>query len=110
MALYGAGLRTAVREVEDALIDLQSTAARTDDGQIAVDGFEASFNATDARYRGGLASLFELEEARRSLLTARNTLVDLRRERTAAWIALYRALGGGWSAQSMPMPMQHAAR
>lgn len=110
VALYRAGLRTAVREVEDALIDLQSTAARTDDAQIAVDGFEASFNATDARYRGGLASLFELEEARRSLLTARNTLVDLRRERTAAWIALYRALGGGWSAQSMPMPMQHAAR
>ncbi len=106
VALYRAGLRTAVREVEDALIDLRSTAARGEDAQVAVDGFEASFNATDARYRGGLASLFELEEARRSLLTARNTLVDLRRERTAAWIALYRALGGGWSADAT----QHAAR
>lgn len=101
VALYRAGLRTAVREVEDALIDLQSTAARAGDAQTAVDGFQASFDATDARYRGGLASLFELEEARRSLLAARNALVELRRERTAAWIALYRALGGGWSADSL---------
>ena len=57
----------------------------------------ASFNATQARYKSGLASLVELEDARRTLLAAETSLVNLRRERMAAWIALYRAAGGGWT-------------
>ena len=38
----------------------------------------------------------ELEESRRTALAAEMALVLLQRERVAAWIALYRALGGGW--------------
>ena len=94
---YNARLRGAVREVEDALLALQSTAARSVDAQAAAEGFAFSLRATDARFKGGLASLFELEDARRSAVLAQTTLIDLQRERVAAWIALYRALGGGWS-------------
>ncbi len=101
VALYAARLRTAVREVEDALLALQSTADRNGDAQVAADGFSASFRATQARYQGGLASLFELEDARRSAVQAQSALVELQRERVAAWIALYRALGGGWSADTL---------
>jgi len=95
---YNAKLRGAVREVEDALLALQSTAARSVDAQLAAEGFAESLRATDARFKGGLASLFELEDARRSAVLAQTALIDLQRERVAAWIALYRALGGGWSA------------
>ena len=102
---YGATLRGAVREVEQALITLQSTADRTRDAQIAAEGFNVSFRATEARYRGGLASLFELEDARRSDLLAQVELVRLQRERVLAWITLYRALGGGWDAQAAPIAM-----
>ncbi len=97
-ALYHGKLRGAVREVEQALVQLQSTAERSEDARIASDGFDASYRATEARYRGGLASLFELEDARRSALQAHSAQIDLQRERVAAWIALYRALGGGWRA------------
>ncbi len=100
---YGGRLRGAVREVEQALVTLQSTADRTRDAQIAAEGFNASFRATEARYRGGLASLFELEDARRSDLLAQVTLTTLQRERVLAWITLYRALGGGWDPQAAPM-------
>ncbi len=96
-ALYRARLRTAVREVEEALVGLQSTADRSTDAQVASEGFAASFRATDARFKGGLASLFELEDARRSAVQAQVALIDLQRERASAWIALYRALGGGWA-------------
>ena len=96
-ALYRARLRTAVREVEEALLALQSTAERGTDAQVATEGFAASFRATEARFKGGLASLFELEDARRSALQAQIALIDLQRERSSAWIALYRALGGGWA-------------
>lgn len=94
---YNAKLRGAVREVEDALLALQSTAERSVDVQVAAEGFAASLRATDERFKGGMASLFELEDARRSAVLAQTTLIDLQRERVAAWIALYRALGGGWS-------------
>lgn len=96
-ALYRGKLRAAVREVEEALVALQSTADRSADAQVATDGFAASFRATEARFKGGLASLYELEDARRSALQAEIALIDLQRERTTAWISLYRALGGGWS-------------
>ena len=95
---YAATLRDAVRDVENALIALQSTADRNGDAQVAAENFERSYRATEARYKSGFGTLFELEDARRSALAAQNTLIDLRRERVAAWIALYRALGGGWSA------------
>ena len=100
VTLYRGRLRTAVREVEEALVALQSTAARGDDARVAAEGFEASYRATEARYKGGLASLFELEDARRSAVAAQIALIDLQRERTAAWISLYRALGGGWAADA----------
>jgi NodT family efflux transporter outer membrane factor (OMF) lipoprotein len=94
---YAATLRSAIREVESALVTLQGTADRKADAQTAADNFEVSYRATEARYKSGFGTLFELEDARRSALAAQNTLIDLRRERVAAWIALYRALGGGWS-------------
>lgn len=95
---YAASLRTAVREVESALVELQSTGTRNEDARIAAEGFEKSYRAAESRYRGGLASLFELEDARRTAVAAQSALIDLQRERVAAWISLYRALGGGWSA------------
>ncbi|WP_280153487.1 efflux transporter outer membrane subunit [Piscinibacter sp. XHJ-5] len=97
VAVYRARLRGAVREVEEALVQLQSTASRAEDVRIAVEGYEASYRATEARFRGGLASLFELEDARRTSAAAQSQYIDLQRERVAAWISLYRALGGGWT-------------
>jgi outer membrane protein, multidrug efflux system len=96
-ALYAARVRQAVREVEEALVNLDSARARGEDARVAAQGYRVSFTATEARYRSGLASLVELEDARRTLLAAETALVGLQREHAAAWIALYRAMGGGWT-------------
>lgn len=98
---YRAKVRQAVREVEDALLTLASTDARKLDATTARDGYATSFEATRARFAAGAASLAELEDARRTLLAAQNTLLQLELERTSAWINLYRALGGGWSARQI---------
>ena len=103
--VYFARLREAIREVEVALVTLDSTAQRRLDAAHASSGFNRSYLATEAGYRAGTASLFELEDARRSLLVAQVAEIELQRERVAAWIALYRALGGGWS----PTPAADAA-
>lgn len=97
---YQGKVRQAVREVEEALVNLQSTDARSADAATASEGYRAAFAATEARYRAGLASLVELEDARRTALAADTTRLSLQRERAAAWVALYRAAGGGWQGPS----------
>lgn len=97
-ALYQARVRQAVREVEQALVNLQSTAARNDDTQTAALGYRAAFEAAQARFAAGLSSLPELEDARRTTLAADTVQLALQRDRELAWVALYRAAGGGWQA------------
>ena len=107
-ALYRDRVRQAVREVEEALVQLHATAARQIDTARAVDGYQASFTATQARFDAGLASLVELEDARRTLLAAQTTATALQGERMAAWIALYRAAGGGWKDDAHPQAARTA--
>ena len=97
---YKSVVRLAVREVEEALVNLQAANDRASDTDIAAEGYRASFAGTQARYKAGLASLVELEESRRTLLAAQSALITLQLERRSAWIALYRALGGGWQVQT----------
>jgi len=94
---YRADVRQAVREVEEALLNLRSTEERSSHAQTALEGYRLSFVATEDRYKNGLASLIELEDARRTRLAAENTVVTLERDRSTAWVALYRAAGGGWN-------------
>ena len=98
-AVYRGRVRQAVREVEEALVNLQSTADRSGATQTAVDGYRASFTGTQALYQAGLASLVELEDARRTLLAAQTSAVTLQRDQRLASVALYLAMGGGWSLQ-----------
>lgn len=99
---YRASVRQAVREVETALVNQASSALRAVDAQVALDGYRAFYVGADSRYRNGLASLLELEEARRTRLAAENAVVNLQREQRLAWVALYRAAGGGWTAPGTP--------
>ena len=97
-ANYRAKVRGAVREVEEALLSVQSAADRLQDAAIATEGYSAAFAASEARFKSGLGSLSDLEDTRRTALAAKTALLNLERERSAAWVALYRALGGGWTA------------
>jgi multidrug efflux system outer membrane protein len=103
---YRSTVRQAVSEVEQALVNLDSTASRAGDAQTALEGYRVNYTAVDDRYKNGMASLFELEDARRTRLSAEQTVINLQRERSTAWVALYRAAGGGWTA---PAPALAAA-
>jgi NodT family efflux transporter outer membrane factor (OMF) lipoprotein len=101
VTLYRARVRQAVREVEEALVKLHSAQARKDDTQIAVTGYAESLQAVQNRYGQGLASQMELEDARRSNWAAQSAQQNLALERNLAWVALYRALGGGFDAATV---------
>ena len=104
--LYGARVRQAVREVEQALVSLDAAVRREADTRVATEGYRASFVGAESRYRSGLGSLVEMEDQRRLALAAELSLVNVQRDRIAAWIALYRALGGGWARPDAPLARQ----
>jgi multidrug efflux system outer membrane protein len=93
---YQNTVRQAVREVEEALIRLYSTEARQEDAKTAATGYTGALNATQTRFDKGLASLIELEDARRLALAAQTEQINLQLQRNQSWVALYRALGGGF--------------
>ena len=96
VVVYRGKVRNAVREVEEALVNLQSTQDRADDTRVSAQGYNESLAATQSRFGQGLASLLELEDARRTALAAESARLALVLERNRAWVALYRALGGGF--------------
>ena len=59
---------------------------------------ERALAAAEARYRVGVDDLIVSLDAQRTLYAARERLVQARGDRVAALVALYRALGGGWTA------------
>lgn len=106
-------VRTAVKEVEVALVRLKTAEERLPRAREALKGYEKNFTATDHLYRAGFGNLLELEQARRQTLIARRTLADLEQEQVSAWIALYRAAGGGWqdpAGQTPTIPMRDDPR
>jgi outer membrane protein TolC len=53
-----------------------------------------------ARQRQGMATGLEVQDARRGLLAADGQRTSLQWESRRAWVALYRAAGGGWDSAS----------
>lgn len=96
LAGYKATAIRAVREVEEALTQLQSAKLRAPDLLAALAGYQAFERAALARLSVGAGSVLELEDARRAVLAAQVAVLAIERERLAASIALYRAVGGGW--------------
>lgn len=97
---HRAVVRRAVREVEEALSALDTTARQERDARVALDGARSVLKAVQQRQERGLASALQTDEALRAALSAESAWLDLQRNRLGAWISLYRAAGGGW----VPMP------
>jgi NodT family efflux transporter outer membrane factor (OMF) lipoprotein len=88
--------RAAVREVEEALIRLDSARNREADAERAARGYREYFAAAESRWQVGSGNLLDMEEARRLALAADAGLIAVQSERVTAWISLYKAVGGGW--------------
>jgi outer membrane protein TolC len=96
VATYRQQATLAVQEVEEALVRLESASARVVDAERAARSFDVYLKAARTRFETGAGSAFEQEDARRSALNAAAALLQVRSERVAACISLYKALGGGW--------------
>ena len=103
IAQYERAIQTAFREVADALAG-RSTLVDQLQAQRAVAAAEsARLKLSDLRYSNGVASYLDLLDAQRSLFAAQQALVQTRLAQLQSQVALYKALGGGWS-EGPPRP------
>lgn len=89
-------LRNAIKEVEVAMINLSTSNQRSTLNNKSVENYKKAYDATTETYKAGLASLFNLEDARRDYLSEVNNQLNNELERLNAWINLYKAVGGGF--------------
>ncbi|ATY32202.1 efflux transporter outer membrane subunit [Sphingomonas psychrotolerans] len=89
-------LRTAIRDIEDALAAQQSAIARIETAGEALAAARFTLSASEARWRAGSIAQLELEEARRQSRRAQESAVVAAADRARAWVALVRRTGTPW--------------
>jgi multidrug efflux system outer membrane protein len=96
LANHEGKLLTALREVEDALSDLEQ---RQLQGQAQRQSQQAAARAhlvARARYERGVSNYLDVTDAQRSALAADRAAVQIGTQRLLATVAVARALGAGW--------------
>ena len=86
----------ALREVEDALSDLEQ---RQKQGEVQAQSQQAASRAllvAQARYERGVSTYLDVTDAQRSALAADRAAAQIRTQRLLATVAVARAIGGGW--------------
>jgi multidrug efflux system outer membrane protein len=97
VANHEARLLTALREVEDALSDVQQ---RQQQGDVQVQAQQAAARAVQvaqARFDRGVSTYLDVTDAQRSALAADRAAAQIRTQRLLAAVSVARALGGGWT-------------
>jgi multidrug efflux system outer membrane protein len=99
LANHEGRLLTALREVEDALSDVQQRALQ---GAVQAQSQQAAARAVvvaKARYERGLSTYLDVTDAQRSSLAADRAAAQIRTQRLLATVAVARSLGAGWTPQ-----------
>lgn len=99
---YQGSVLTALRDVEDALTRLDADRQRVLRLRASAEAAQDAADTTEVRYRHGLIAFTDVLDARRALLSARDTLVQAQAQAAQDMIALYKALGGGWDGRRIP--------
>ena len=102
LVTYRATVLGALRDVEDALIQLQAERDRNAVLARAVADQKQSASAIDAQYRTGFVAQDSLLNAQTDVLSAREQLAASNAQLQQQTAALFKAIGGGWSETPVP--------
>ena len=76
LAEYAAVFLNALGEVENALVAIEAYQQRSEALSEAIEQSEVALSQSNALYREGLASLFDVLDAQRQLIASRQSLID----------------------------------
>jgi len=97
LATYEASVLGALEETEGALVTYGRAQTRRDLLTEAATASERAANLARQRFQGGLTDFVNVLEAERDALAVQDSLAQSHTQTATALIAVYKALGGGWT-------------
>jgi multidrug efflux system outer membrane protein len=97
VAQYEKAIQTAFREVADALAGNATLGDQLAAQQVQATAEADRFRLAELRYRNGVANYLDVLDAQRSLFATQQALAQTRLAQQQSQVALYKALGGGWT-------------
>jgi len=97
LAQYERAIQSAFREVADALAGRATLVEQLRAQQAQARAEEVRHRLADLRYRNGAASYLDVLDAQRALFAAQQALVQTQLQQAQNLVAVYKALGGGWT-------------
>jgi NodT family efflux transporter outer membrane factor (OMF) lipoprotein len=101
VAIYNAALSNALREVADVATSRRSLDGELADSRAAVAAAAEAHQIISARYQGALATYLDVLVAEDALISAQRAQAELETRALILDVALVRALGGGFSPDSL---------
>ena len=96
-AAYQRTVLNALEETENGLVNYSDEQSRREHLEESVRSSEDALNLADAQYRAGLADFLTVLDSERTLFANEDQLAQSQTGVVVDLIALYKALGGGWS-------------
>jgi multidrug efflux system outer membrane protein len=93
VAEYRATFLNALGQVENALVSIEAYRQRNAALTEAIDQSETALAQSNALYREGLASLFDVLDAQRQLIASRQALIDSEAALASSFVAFHSAIG-----------------
>ena len=93
---YQQTIRTAFKEVLDALTQLEASAQQLDAQKRQVVALNQILDLSQKRFDAGYSSYLEVLDAQRNLFNAELAQVTMMLSHSSALVNLYKALGGNW--------------
>jgi NodT family efflux transporter outer membrane factor (OMF) lipoprotein len=106
VANYRQTVLTAFQQVEDNLASLRILSVEIQYQDTAVKSAEKTLAIAQDRYKLGIDPYLNVLTAQTTLLSNKETAVNLRIQQMTASGGLVEALGGGWNAAQLPSPAQ----
>ncbi|WP_413188322.1 efflux transporter outer membrane subunit [Paraburkholderia sacchari] len=96
---YRSSVLTALADVENASVSLARETERAQSLRQSADAYDQAATMSHALYRAGSTGFLQVLIADRSLYMAQDALIQSRVRVSTSYIALNKALGGGWDGE-----------
>lgn len=93
---YRSVVLTALKEVEDALVQLQGDQERLVQLQVSEEAARNAQLLANQRYSSGLVDFQTVLDTQRTLLSSQDSVANTQAAISTDYVRLYKALGGGW--------------
>ena len=95
LAIYERTVLLALEETENALVDFGQEQSRQQSLETSAQASQKATDLAHQRYEGGIADFLSVLDAERTLLEAQDRLAASQTRTATAFVAVYKALGGG---------------